>query len=206
MAAIHRALYQEHRLTDLSADRVLDEIVRKLVALGTPPGRRVDMSCYFAPATLTAERMVPLSLLLTEVVTNAMQHLAALGPDQTPWIEISLAPVDPADGDGDDGAAPGPVELRVSNARRQARSGPDGQIEGAGHASEAGPQGAGDPDRVNSGLGLELIEAFAAQIDAEVIQQDEETARGPAWSIAVRFRPDIPTPSSPAGHGSSPDA
>jgi two-component sensor histidine kinase len=165
MAAIHRALYEEQRLTDLRADRVLGEIVDRLVSLGTAPGHQIDVTSQFASVTLSAERMVPLSLLLTEVLTNAVQHVAGCAPEAPAWIEVSLS------------ATPtGEAVLRVANARAPHRM--------------ANRRDRVSGGRIGAGLGLDLIEAFAAQIEAEVAQGFEETDRGPAHVTTLTFRLD----------------
>jgi two-component sensor histidine kinase len=180
MAAIHRALYEEQRLTELRADTVLGEIVHRLVSLASSPQRRIEVTRRFVPVTLSAERMVPLSLLLTEVLTNALRHQSPVpalaeggAAGDASWIEVSLARQEAGE----------VVVLRVANA-----------------ASGTG-RGEAPVDRIGHGLGLDLIEAFAAQIDAVVTQGIDETPRGPAWVTTVTFRPDAPMQPDPSNAG-----
>jgi two-component sensor histidine kinase len=173
MAAIHRSLYEEQRLTDLRADRVLGEIVQRLVSFGTSPAQEVDISCRFAPLTLSAERMVPLSLLLTEVLTNAIKHRSQPGNDNMPWIEVSMEPAM-------DSLAGHEIVLQVSNSS-VGEMAPEPEL-------EPDPEAVG----VGYGIGADLIEAFAAQMDAEVTRSHADTPRGPAWIISLRFQADQP--------------
>jgi two-component sensor histidine kinase len=76
----------------MRADRVLGEIIHRLVSLGTSPEQRFDIACDLAPVTLSAERIVPFSLLMTEALTNAIKSLAQIPAPAARWIEVTLQP------------------------------------------------------------------------------------------------------------------
>ena len=89
LATIHRSLYEGEQLSDLQADRVLGDILRQLLALGIAPGSGIDVSTRIDPMRMGPDRLVPLSLLLTEAVTNALKHIGRPA-DGPPWLDVRL--------------------------------------------------------------------------------------------------------------------
>ncbi|TQS70381.1 sensor histidine kinase [Rhodobacteraceae bacterium] len=104
LATIHRGLYQTSGLTDITAHELLPDIVRQISALATGPERRIDISCDIDKIRLTPDQAVPLSLLLTEAMTNAMKY-AATTDGSRPDLHIALTKI----GDGY-------VRLRLENS------------------------------------------------------------------------------------------
>ena len=180
LATIHRSLYQSERLAAVRADRLVDEIVRQLLVIGAAPGSRISVRTHLDPVTLSPDRLVPLSLLLTEAVTNALKYTGR-PDDGPPWLEVTLTgPTEDATGDG-------LVRLTVRNSLGAALAGME------------------TDDDAGTRLGAELIEAFAQQLDAQ-LQQGPEGAR--AWALDVSFAPDDPVAGpiagTAAGAGSTP--
>lgn len=91
LAAIHRRLYMSRKLSMVRADLLLDDIVRNLINVGnvSADGRPVRISTDFAQVSVTPDQSMPLSLLVTEALTNALKHCAAVDTDD-PWITINL--------------------------------------------------------------------------------------------------------------------
>ncbi|WP_444667694.1 sensor histidine kinase [Cereibacter changlensis] len=89
LATIHRGLYQTSGLTDIRTDELLSDIVRQVVNLATGPGRRIEVHTDFGDLRLTPDQAVPLSLLLTEALTNAMKYAGA-AEGQLPRLDVSL--------------------------------------------------------------------------------------------------------------------
>lgn len=89
LATIHRGLYQTSGLADVRADELLSDIVRQILKMSTGPGRVFDVTTDFDDLHLTPDQAVPLSLLLTEALTNALKYA---GTDKIglPGIAISL--------------------------------------------------------------------------------------------------------------------
>ncbi|TNE94364.1 sensor histidine kinase [Thioclava sp. L04-15] len=88
LATIHRGLYQTSGLTDIRAQELLPDIVRQITRLATGPGRHISVDCQIDEIHLTPDQAVPLSLLLTEAMTNAMKYASA--KEGTPKLDISL--------------------------------------------------------------------------------------------------------------------
>lgn len=88
LATIHRGLYQTSGLTDIRAQELLPDIVRQITRLATGPGRRIAVDCQIDDIHLTPDQAVPLSLLLTEAMTNAMKY--ASNANGTPKLDITL--------------------------------------------------------------------------------------------------------------------
>lgn len=89
LSAIHRGLYQTTGLADVRADELLSDIVRQMLETATGPGRILDVTTHFDDMRLTPDQAVPLSLLLTEALTNAIKYAGSYPPDQ-PCIAMSL--------------------------------------------------------------------------------------------------------------------
>jgi two-component sensor histidine kinase len=77
LATIHRELYQTTGLTDIRADELLQSIVRQIVKMAAPPGRPFEVEARFDDIRLTPDQAVPLSLLVTEALANAMKYSVA---------------------------------------------------------------------------------------------------------------------------------
>lgn len=163
LAAIHRSLYEEDRLTRVRADRVLDEILRRIVTSAGNPGlNRMDIDIRLEGLELSGDRMVPLSLLATEAATNAMKYVGHPQDGGRPWVEVTLTVL-----------PEGEVEFRLANSLGV----PVSETEGDTSAGQ---------------LGSELIEAFSMQLDGELENAEVETPRGQAWVLSVRFRAEDP--------------
>jgi two-component system, sensor histidine kinase PdtaS len=90
LSTIHKALYSGERVDRVRADLLLDEIIRGVIDVGLPRPEEVDLCVALAPLALDADRTVPLSLLATEAVTNAVRHLGA-APGARPEIAVELS-------------------------------------------------------------------------------------------------------------------
>ncbi len=172
LATIHRSLYQSDQLSALRADHLIDELLRHLFAMGAEGAGGVELQTDLAPVTLEADQIVPLSLLLTEAVTNALKYAGAAEGTEAPWVRVELRREDTA------------VVLRLTNS-----------------LARAGGNEPADQDTVSTGLGGELINAFAAQLGARC---DHGLAgEGPTrrWELVARFTPTpaepVPTPPRP---------
>ncbi len=149
LATIHRGLYQTSGLTDIRADELLTDILRQLVNMATGPGRRMTIEQEFEPVRLTPDQAVPLSLFLTEALTNAMKYAGHDG-DGLPYLSVRLKAV------SDSRAV-----LSIVNS--------------IGATPAAGNALPGDIDEP-TGLGSQLLDAFAQQIGGE-LRRDEGEGR-----------------------------
>lgn len=76
IATIHQMLYTAPELRAARADGFLDEIARNLVAAGAG-NEKVVLDMEVEPVKLTPDQAVPLSLYLSEGITNALKHAVA---------------------------------------------------------------------------------------------------------------------------------
>ncbi|WP_347311424.1 sensor histidine kinase [Defluviimonas sp. SAOS-178_SWC] len=143
LATIHRELYQTAGLSDVHSDELLSTIVRQITNLADRPDRKFTVHTDFADIRMTPDQAVPLALLVAEAITNALKY--AHGPGSAPaelWITLTRRSETRA-------------ELRVGNslaARRAAEPDSDAFV----------------GDRQSSGLGTQLVAAFAMQLGATV--------------------------------------
>ena len=139
----------------IRADVVLREIVSQLALMGAQPEGDTRIEAELEPLELYPDQAVPLSLLVTEATTNAVKYVGRPKGGGTPWIEVSLR----VEGDG-------AAAITIANSKGDPLAPP--------------PRG-----EDGSGLGSQLIRAFAMQLDAA--PRIEET--GEAYRIVIRFMP-----------------
>ena len=89
LATVHRELYQTSGLIDVRADELLESIVSQVLRMGARPEQAVDAKTTFDDIRLTPDQAVPLSLILTEALTNALKHASPSNPGKTN-LRISL--------------------------------------------------------------------------------------------------------------------
>ena len=159
LATIHRNLYQSEQISALRADHLLDELLRHLFSIGAEASGGAELQTDLAPVTLEADQLVPLSLLVTEAVTNALKYAGQPGEQRPAWVRVGLHEVD------------GEVTLRLTNSI--------GADAGGGEPDE--------PDTSSTGLGGELITAFAAQLGAQLDHGLRANGPDPHWELRVRF-------------------
>ncbi|RVV98172.1 sensor histidine kinase [Mesobaculum littorinae] len=139
LAAIHRSLYQATALSQVSADELLSEIANQLAVSGIPAGSNIGFSVELDPVTLYPDQAVPLALLLTESMTNALKYLgrpAGEGTNGKPWIRVALT-------NQEDGTATMLVQNTIGDPVK----------------TEVGNE--------RSGLGSQLMAAFTMQLGAQ---------------------------------------
>ncbi|WP_233192735.1 sensor histidine kinase [Acidimangrovimonas sediminis] len=90
LATIHRGLYLTSGVSDVRADELLSGIVNQVLSFSTGDERRFEVETDFADILLTPDQAVPLSLLLTEALTNAMKYAGAAAPGAEPKLSVSL--------------------------------------------------------------------------------------------------------------------
>jgi len=152
LATIHRGLYQTSGLTDVRADELLSDIVRQILKMSSGPGRMFDISTHFDDLCLTPDQAVPLSLLLTEALTNAIKYAGTDGSG-LPRISVSLRRLGKTE-----------AVLELSNTVRSAL----GNTETAQSAptESVSLQFGAEP---GTGLGTQLLTAFAQQLGADSV-------------------------------------
>lgn len=123
LAAIHKLLYTDTKIDLVRADHLLSEIVSNTASLGRSDGGKLNTRISLDPLELDPDRAVPLALLVTEAVTNAMKY-AGTGDGASEKIDVSLS---------DEGE--NRVELRVRNSLGDAVAGSDSE-DGTGLGSK----------------------------------------------------------------------
>ncbi len=150
LATIHRGLYQTSGMADVRADELLTDIVRQVINIGSGPGRKIDLKTDVEEVHLIPDQAVPLSLLLTEAVTNAMKYA---GPASDNRVHITLR----LRRDGGRGAV-----MEVENSLSRGAQEP---------IAETNSMAA-------TGLGDQLLKAFAQQLGGTLeTTQDADTYR-----------------------------
>lgn len=154
LATVHKNLYQSDNALDrVDAGALLKEIVRQLLHVGLPAGAGVKVEKSFDAVEMDADDAAPLTLLVSEAVTNAMKYIGRRPDTGEAKLEIGLHRV-----------AQDRAEFRIANTTGTGR-GPDG-----------------------TGLGSQLINAFARQLNGEVDVTCENGLHVLSLSFPVTYR------------------
>jgi len=89
MALVHERLYGSQNLTSIDLDEYLKALVDEIVLGHKRPGLEVETRIEAEGMSLEADRMIPLGLIVTELVSNSMKHAFATSPRGR--IELSLS-------------------------------------------------------------------------------------------------------------------
>ncbi|WP_139257619.1 histidine kinase dimerization/phosphoacceptor domain -containing protein [Natronohydrobacter thiooxidans] len=152
LASIHRTLYEETNVSNLDATMFLESIMRDTLALAPMQTSRIQISTQLDTVTISPDKIVPVALLFSEALTNALKYATTDAQEDRASLSITLT----ADGPG--------IELCLRN-------------------SCARPEDA----TTDSGLGRELMTAFALQIGAELDMGAVEDEQGSGWQIRLRL-------------------
>jgi len=90
LATIHRNLYQAETLSAVQADQLLGDIVSQMTMMSVAPGSNLNIQTDFAPVTLYPDQAVPVSLLATEALTNAVKYASTPADGSQRWIRLTL--------------------------------------------------------------------------------------------------------------------
>lgn len=77
LATIHRGLYQTTGLADVKMDELLADIVRQVVRIGAIDEASIDLKMKLDELYLNPDQAVPLALMVTEALTNALKYIGA---------------------------------------------------------------------------------------------------------------------------------
>jgi two-component sensor histidine kinase len=142
LATIHRNLYQTSGQADINMDEHLDAIVRQVVKMAAARDASIELKTDFDEIRLIPDQAVPLSLFVTEAMTNALKYIGAEeGKSTTLCVSLEVQEDDRA-------------EVMVTNSIPHQVHKPDTEK--------------------SSGLGAELMEAFAMQLSGDFSATAEE--------------------------------
>ena len=90
LATVHKNLYQSTALDRVQADALVEEIIGQLLKVGLPAGSSVQVEQSYDAFEMDADDAAPLTLLISEAVTNAMKYIGPpLGSDQA-YLDVSM--------------------------------------------------------------------------------------------------------------------
>lgn len=90
LATLHRHLYTHSDFETIALGTFLDELCTQLFeAMGETPGERIALSCEAPDITLGSDEAVPLALIITEAVTNAVKY--AFPDDREGRVSVAVA-------------------------------------------------------------------------------------------------------------------
>ncbi|WP_165814466.1 histidine kinase dimerization/phosphoacceptor domain -containing protein [Pararhodobacter oceanensis] len=151
LATIHRNLYQTSGQADISMNEHLETIVHQVVKMAALRNTSIEVDTEFAEVRLNPDQAVPLSLFVTEAMTNALKYIGN-AKGHAPSLRVAMEL-------GDDAQA----EVVIENSLPPRDAEPD--------------------DEKSSGLGTELMEAFAAQLSGDF----SATQEGGVYRVSLSF-------------------
>ncbi|EPX79464.1 sensor histidine kinase [Litoreibacter arenae] len=89
LATIHRDLYQTSDAGRINVGALITEIVEKSLEIAKLDDSKIELDVDIQDVFLYPDQAVPLSLMASEAVTNALKHVGA-GLNGREWIRISL--------------------------------------------------------------------------------------------------------------------
>ncbi len=89
LATVHRNLYQNDTLAQIRGDLLLKEIINQHLDTAVASGTEIDVTLSLEKFELYPDQAVPLSLLATEAITNALKYIGRPS-DGLPWVRVAL--------------------------------------------------------------------------------------------------------------------
>jgi Signal transduction histidine kinase len=78
IASVHRALYSGASSGQVRADELLNSVIASTISAGLTDDRLISIHQSYAPAMLYPDQAVPLLLMASEAVTNALKYMGRL--------------------------------------------------------------------------------------------------------------------------------
>lgn len=89
LATVHNGLYQTADLAAIGGETLLRGIIDQVMRNAQIRGQRVAVESHLAPVILSLDQAVPLALLLTEALSNALAH-ASTADGSPPRVTVSF--------------------------------------------------------------------------------------------------------------------
>lgn len=144
LATIHKGLYMTTGVADVQTDELLDDIVGQIMRMAARSDRPIEIATDLAPMRLTPDQAVPLALLVSEAITNAIKYGAGDKGGRA-WIRVTLKRFDTDQ-----------AELSLENSinRRSAND--------------------VDPGSEGTGLGAQLVDSFVMQLGGTIERDTDD--------------------------------
>lgn len=168
LATLHRHLYADGELRSINMRSFLTELCQQLFhAMGERKGERIQLAIDAPELQMASDQAVPLALIVTEAVSNAVKYAFPGGRAGHVSVRLSAEP----------GAAAAHLVVEDDGIGI-----PEGQGE-----SESGPR---------DGLGIHLIRGFSRQLGAELTVHEGNGTRYDVTIPLQASRPDPSSPAS----------
>lgn len=95
LATVHKSLYQTDALDRVDAGMLVQEIVGQLLVIGLPAGSDVEVIQSFDTVLVDADDAAPVTLLVSEAVTNALKYIGKPSDGVRAMLNISLTSISP---------------------------------------------------------------------------------------------------------------
>ncbi|MBV7380341.1 sensor histidine kinase [Maritimibacter dapengensis] len=90
IARVHQNLYETSTAERVRAGELLDAITGQIVAAASQGEEELDLETRFDDCEVYPDQAVPLSLAVSELITNALKHIGPLEGEKKARLEVSL--------------------------------------------------------------------------------------------------------------------
>ena len=90
LATVHKNLYQNDNLVRVDASELLREIVNQSLSIALPAGSDIRIDQNYDKIDIDADDAAPLTLLVSEAVTNALKYVSTVQPGEG-FIALKLS-------------------------------------------------------------------------------------------------------------------
>jgi len=183
MALIHETLYESPDLAKIDFLSYLERLIGNLASVFGTEARSIHIECSGARTGISIDRAVPLGLIASELLTNALKHAFPIG-----WRGEALlaAKMEKAD----DGA----LVLEISDNGIGLGEGRDNTVKREEEDSVSFDN-IDDNGCLNiaiwerSSLGLKLVHILVDQLDAKITVSSVDGEKGTLWRVALAGEP-----------------
>ncbi|WP_417770683.1 sensor histidine kinase, partial [Stappia sp.] len=160
LATVHGNLYHTVNLASVQAKSLLSDILNQTLVSALPEDGSVSISIKVDEVTLFPDQAVPLALLVTEAVSNAVKYVGRPADGTPPRVAVNLERLPDAR-----------MRLTIENTVGERLLAPERQDK-------------------STGLGTQLITAFARQLGSRpVIETDEQLHKLTLEMTVAEFEP-----------------
>ena len=89
LATIHRTLYEQKQVSDSDATAFFETILQESMAMAQGDSDSLSLDTNFEPIAIAPDKIIPVALIFSEALTNALKHVATLPKDTPAQVSIN---------------------------------------------------------------------------------------------------------------------
>ena len=89
LSGVHQTLYQAENLSQVNAAKLIEQLAQQSRAIGSVNRRGVTVKLDLDPVTIFPDQAVPLTMLVSEILTNGMKYVGGNDPSISLSMKLS---------------------------------------------------------------------------------------------------------------------